>query len=257
MSDNDSDFDHPPGLPPVTWEDVSAQPDPDVLAPAPWAWWEAFAVFGLTFFTSALLAVVVAAAFRNDLEKAMGVIAFEVTLGFWAIMWVRLRHRLPVRALGVRFDRLQGDLGFGLAAGAVGWGLATLVVGNLFLRLVDALSKTKVTEPDQLDYTNPSALVLGITAIGVIIIAPISEELFFRGFVFRGFRRGAGLAIAAAGSGVLFTLAHLPFWLIFPSIFTLGVVLAWTFERRSSLIPCIVAHMLFNLAGFIFYLQSL
>jgi len=114
-----------------------------------------------------------------------------------------------------------------------------------------------VTEPDQLNYSDPSGLVLTITAIGVIVIAPIAEEIFFRGFVFRGFRRDVGFVIAAVASSILFMFAHLPFWIIFPSIFTLGLFLSRALEKRASLIPCIVAHALFNSAGFAAYMITL
>ncbi|HEX9694790.1 MAG TPA: CPBP family intramembrane glutamic endopeptidase [Actinomycetota bacterium] len=254
----------PPDLPgaPPSWIGGEPPPLPQIaeqhpLPGVPWRWWEAFAVFALTLVTSGLLAVGVAAVFGGDLQKAMAVVVFEVTLGAWAILWLKVRFGAGPSALGFRSDQIRRDIGFGLGIGLLGWVVSTLVVGNIVVRVVERLSRGPVTEPDQLDYANPSALVLTITAIGVIVIAPIAEEIFFRGFVFRGFRRDVGFVVAAVASGALFMMAHLPFWIIFPSIFTLGLFLAWALERRASLIPCIVAHALFNSAGFAAYMLTL
>ncbi|HVL90742.1 MAG TPA: type II CAAX endopeptidase family protein, partial [Actinomycetota bacterium] len=244
--------DGPPPLP-----DGATESEPAALPPVPWHWLESFAVFMLTFVTAGLLAVVVAAAFSGDLEKAMAVVVFEVALAGWALLWPKIRFGLGPRALGLRRDQMGGDIRYGLGIGVVGWVVSTLVVGNVVVRLVERITDGPVTEPDQLNYSDPSGLVLTITAIGVIVIAPIAEEIFFRGFVFRGFRRDVGFVIAAVASSILFMFAHLPFWIIFPSIFTLGLFLSRALEKRASLIPCIVAHALFNSAGFAAYMITL
>ncbi len=214
-------------------------------------------VFIFTLVTSGILAAVIASTIKGDLGKALAVVSFEAALAFWSVTWVKIRFGLGFRILGFRGDQLGRDLGQGLIWGALGWLLATLVVGNVMVRIVDALSSKPVDSPDQLDLSDPNAVVLAITAIGVVIIAPLAEEMFFRGFVFQAFRRRLPLAVAGIASGALFMLAHAPFWIIFPSIFTLGLVLAWLFERRGSIVPCIVAHALFNLVGFVAYLTTL
>jgi membrane protease YdiL (CAAX protease family) len=38
---------------------------------------------------------------------------------------------------------------------------------------------------------------------------------------------------------------------IMPSIFALGVILAYVFEKRGSVVATIAAHMAYNLIGFI------
>lgn len=250
----------PPELPPPTdaaGEAEAPQEPAPRPEPVPWRWWEAFGVFFANLVTAYIVGGIVAGAFRGDLGKSLSVIAFEITLGFWSIFWIRLRHNEPPRRLGLVFDRLRQDIGQGLVWGILGWAFATLVIGNIVVRLVDALSRKPVEPPDQLALENPSALVLTITGIGVILLAPIAEELFFRGFVYQALRRRFAVALAATVSGLLFMLAHAPYWIIFPSIGALGIVLAVLFERRASLVPPIVAHMLFNAIGFAAYMASL
>ena len=62
MTGIESGGSHPPELPPMTWGDPpSAAAGPGALPPVPWGWWEPFIVFVLTFFTSGLLSVAIAA----------------------------------------------------------------------------------------------------------------------------------------------------------------------------------------------------
>ena len=51
-----------------------------------------------------------------------------------------------------------------------------------------------------------------LIAWGVLIcvLAPVVEELFFRGFMFTVFARGSGVAWAALLVGVVFGLGHAP-----------------------------------------------
>lgn len=241
----------PPPLP-----DEGALSEQQTMPAVPFRLWEPLAVFLFAFMTQALVLVAVAAVTKGDAEKAATVVAFEAVLAGWTILWARVAHQRGVEVLGVRRENVRSDISFGLGAGALAWLASTLIVGNIVVRIVDAVSKKEIESPDQLDYSSPGALILAVTAFGVIVVAPIAEELFFRGFVFGAFRRRLRFVPAAVFSSALFMIAHVPFWLIFPSIFTLGVFLAWMYQKRGTLIPCIVAHALFNAIGFAAYLAS-
>jgi hypothetical protein len=78
-----------------------------------------------------------------------------------------------------------------------------------------------------------------------VIFAPLFEELFFRGFVFRGLRTSWGWWPAALGSAAVFGAAHLQLTVFVP-IFALGVALAWVYERTGSLWTSIAMHAVFN-----------
>jgi hypothetical protein len=87
-----------------------------------------------------------------------------------------------------------------------------------------------------------------MTTIG----APIVEEWFFRGVLFRALdaglsevmRRG-GTVVAALVSACLFGLAHgEP--LQFAGLALLGVILAIVLKRTQRLVPCIITHASFN-----------
>ncbi len=92
--------------------------------------------------------------------------------------------------------------------------------------------------------------------IGAAVLAPIGEEVLFRGYLFGSLRRLAGdsrtgITIAYGVSALVFALSHSLsategiVGLLVPS-FLIGLVFAWGFDRSGSLIPAIVAHAINN-----------
>jgi membrane protease YdiL (CAAX protease family) len=90
-----------------------------------------------------------------------------------------------------------------------------------------------------------STALLVTGAFAVIVVAPIAEELLFRGFLFRVLRMRMGFWAAALIDGVLFGLVHGSL-VIVPVLAFLGVALCWVYERTGSLFPCIAIHVLNN-----------
>jgi membrane protease YdiL (CAAX protease family) len=92
-----------------------------------------------------------------------------------------------------------------------------------------------------------------LLAIGACVVAPVYEEMLFRGHiqtiavrVMRGFAGGGGAARWAAviGTSILFALVH-PFWMA-PLIFVLALCLGYAYERTGNLWVPILMHALFN-----------
>lgn len=87
-----------------------------------------------------------------------------------------------------------------------------------------------------------------LLCLGIIFFGPLIEELFFRGFLFEGFRnsklgnRGAALLTAAAWAGL-----HLQYdFYGVATIFVGGLILAWFRLKTGSLLSCILCHFLMN-----------
>ena len=81
-----------------------------------------------------------------------------------------------------------------------------------------------------------------------IVLAPLVEEMFFRGFVFQGFRQRYGWIGAMLLSSVIFAAAHLDVASLIPT-FILGCVLAYIYHRSNSLWPGFMLHFLVNAFG--------
>jgi membrane protease YdiL (CAAX protease family) len=97
-----------------------------------------------------------------------------------------------------------------------------------------------------------------LAALGVmsVLVAPLLEEWFFRGALYRALRQALGdrtrfasTTLAVVISAVLFALAHgEP--LQFAGLAFLGVVLAVLVERTRRLVPSVVTHASFNAVAF-------
>ena len=96
-------------------------------------------------------------------------------------------------------------------------------------------------------FDNPAIVVLvGVLAV---LVAPIAEETFFRGFLFAGLRVRWGTFWAALASGLLFAALHFNLGSIVP--FTvIGMLLAWAYVFSGSLWTAIGAHFVFNSVSF-------
>lgn len=81
--------------------------------------------------------------------------------------------------------------------------------------------------------------------VKVAIVAPIVEELIFRGLILSGFRRNYNGFVAVFMSALLFALFHLNPWQ-FPATFVLGLLLGWLTIRTNSIILAILGHSINN-----------
>ncbi|MDP1580798.1 MAG: CPBP family intramembrane metalloprotease [Candidatus Didemnitutus sp.] len=90
-----------------------------------------------------------------------------------------------------------------------------------------------------------SPLVLAAMLIVACVIAPLNEELLFRGVIFRFCRQRFGRGIALVVSGVLFGALHGNLAGFVP-LAVFGAALAIAYEQSGDLRVSIVAHALFN-----------
>ena len=98
-----------------------------------------------------------------------------------------------------------------------------------------------------------------VRLIGLVLLGPLIEELFWRSFLIRwlidpDFRRvpiGRVTLISAAVTSVLFAVAH-PEWL--PALLT-GLFWAWLLHQTRSLAACLISHAVANLALGIYVIQ--
>lgn len=87
-----------------------------------------------------------------------------------------------------------------------------------------------------------------LTLLGIAILVPIGEELFFRGLLHGLLTKfvGGGFWVRALLSSAVFGAAHFDSLGVVASSFVLGLVCAALYERTRSIIPSILAHMATN-----------
>jgi membrane protease YdiL (CAAX protease family) len=145
----------------------------------------------------------------------------------------------PLALLGLRPFRLKA---IWIMLGTL---LAYYIVAGLFASLV--LKPDQEDIGGELGVGNPSIVVAVLAVLSIVLLAPVAEELFFRGFLFAGLRTRWSLWPAAIASGLIFGLVHANTGIttVVP-LAALGFALCWLYDRTGSLWPCVIAHMINN-----------
>ncbi len=173
------------------------------------------------------------------------------------LLWLRWRARDWPRRIGITFGRdgLRDAL-IGAMSGLVLYGVVAFAIGVPLLALFRLVLGDQVTPPEQIpQHLSVNAKVL--TVFLALVLAPVTEELFYRGILYRGVRDRHGVALGMLVSSVLFGASHVlqaP-WrdvLFFQTlmVFT-GLGFAMIYERRGNLVADVAAHMAFNVVGIV------
>jgi membrane protease YdiL (CAAX protease family) len=90
--------------------------------------------------------------------------------------------------------------------------------------------------------------------MATVVFAPLFEEVFFRGFLFEGFRYSKlGPAGAIFVTSIVWAGFHMQYGLFqIASIFVLGIILGVVRYRTNSLWPPLAMHVFNNLLAMVF-----
>jgi membrane protease YdiL (CAAX protease family) len=103
-------------------------------------------------------------------------------------------------------------------------------------------------------FKSMDAKTFGLYYFFGVTIAPILEETLFRGVLYVPLLRKTGRPIALILTSIIWTEQH--FYLL-PGIgiFIEGIILAWLYDRRGSLIDPVIFHIFINSWLIIYYLS--
>jgi len=175
-----------------------------------------------------------------------GMLVGEASMPVSAWLFGALKYRCGWRALGFRSFRAFD--GITLAAIVV---LVGLLVGFLYDVLFSHLG---LDSPSSLPAgLAETGLGLGIVFVLAVVVAPVAEETFFRGFILPGIGKRLGNVWGVVLSALLFSVAHMQPGALLP-IFILGLLLGWLYLRTRSIWPCILTHFAYNSIAILFML---
>lgn len=223
------------------------QRDPRALWKLPWGAGEAVLVLFAGLIAGGLFAPLLVLPFDSDLNSKPALLVaqflFALAMFVFALLvasrWKRAGLRGALGLLGFRKARPRQ------------FGIALLVLcGYYALALLFAAFVLTPEQDDiagELGLRDGNAAIVVLAVLTIAVVAPVAEEVFFRGMLFAGLRTRFSLWPAAILSGLAFGIPHVTSGAtaaIPLSIF--GFALAWVYNRTGSIWPCILIHVLNN-----------
>jgi membrane protease YdiL (CAAX protease family) len=246
-------FGHPPELPddPQWPIDPADAPPPAGNQAARWPMWTAFVAVITALVVGNILGGIVIGiaaaatdANTDDLPVAWSMIAngvFQLALLGTAYFFARTYGGVSAERFGWRTARFWPTLG---------WAVLALLAYYIFQAIwISALNLQNETDQitDKLK-DDPTTATVALIAVFAVVIAPIVEETFFRGYVFTALRTSLPTGWAALITGLIFGAVHgfgSPIGFL-PPLAVLGIVLCLVYWKTGSLLPCIALHLTNN-----------
>lgn len=133
----------------------------------------------------------------------------------------------------------------------IGFFPAGILLQNLSLQMLERLG-IETSAQQAVQALRSAGQGMGLLAFVVITVAvaPVGEELLFRGVLYPAIKRAGYPKLALWGTSILFAAIHfnLP---IFLPLLLLSLVLVWTYEHTDNLLAPVTAHALFNAANLV------
>ena len=168
---------------------------------------------------------------------ALSTLVITLLIDSWFVfaVWLFSLRRSGLGWRGWGFRRLRPAMAWAVPVSLFG----LYVVESLWAWLINPKEQTVV---EQFPRSTAGLVLLALTAC---VVAPVYEEIVFRGFLFQGLASSWGGVWGGVASATLFGLSHLQLDIFVP-LFALGAALVWIFSYTRTLWACIALHALFN-----------
>jgi hypothetical protein len=148
--------------------------------------------------------------------------------GYLALKWPRLKHLLI--------------------------GLVAVVAAALVADLISILVGHEVTSSFMNDifFAAKDPVTMTLLAVSVVVLAPLQEEIAFRGFFFPGVAKNLGPWPAIIILSALWAVMHVQYdWFFVGQIFAMGVLIGWLRWWSGSTTLTIILHAAVNAAAIV------
>ncbi|MCD6540186.1 MAG: CPBP family intramembrane metalloprotease, partial [Candidatus Omnitrophica bacterium] len=131
-------------------------------------------------------------------------------------------------------------------------GILPLLLFSIFLAFF--ISKILNIKPEPMPVViftlkEKNSLFLSILALEAIFLAPVVEELFFRGLLFKLLRKKFSFILSSLLTGSIFSLLHNNSFSFLP-VLILSIGLAYLYERKKNLLAPVFLHSFHNFISF-------
>lgn len=170
--------------------------------------------------------------------------AFLVGMVVSLVAW-RVR---PVQWLGLRWKQWYLALFIGPSAVILMWLMLGLLNWCGYIAWMESLiGESSVQDAVKMLRESGDAMIVGLMAFSAVLLAPVAEEIIFRGYLYPVAKKFSNVRIGMLFSALVFAVGHGNAPLLLP-LFLLGMILAAAYEWTGSLWASISVHLCFNAA---------
>lgn len=236
-------------------------PPPPPVGKVPVWFFRPLDLIGMAVITGLFFALVVsnsdapaAAEPKLSVEGLVASIVMQFVLAGIATAFVIQRVR-PVEWLGLRWRGWKWVFFIAPLAVLGMWILFASIMAFGFMDWIESFGVDAVQDTVKIFQSSNDPSVLALMTIAAVFIAPICEEIVFRGYLYGAAKRFAGPWVAGLCSSLVFAAAHGGLAGLLP-LFLFAVVLVILYEKTGSLWAPIATHFCFNSATVIIQLAS-
>ena len=175
-------------------------------------------------------------------------ILLKVMLASFFVYWLLVRRVNLLETFGLTRLNLQATFVWGGVVGILAVPLVMAVGGLAKERLTYFLGEVPAQPVVEAFINSNDPAFKIITIVGVVVVTPVFEELFYRGYLYGVTKKYSDRFFATLFSCLIFTVAHAGVITLLP-IVTLAIFLVLAYELSGSLWVPILIHMLFNLVN--------
>ena len=165
----------------------------------------------------------------------------------FVIYFVRFKYNESLKKIGLNASQMFRDIFLGFSAYCIVLPLLVIIISAVgyLVKVIQyeppphPLVDIFVVEDQRNQYVIYLSIILACT------IGPVIEEIFFRGFCYTTLKKHVGVTASMVLTSAFFAFVHYSPFAFIP-IFVLGLVLAYLYEKRGSLIPSITLHIVHN-----------
>lgn len=177
-----------------------------------------------------------------------------------ALLFQNIAFLIPMLLIGSHNKKLSWhDFGFRKVSfkklvGYTFLGYISYFFINLLIQIAQILSKFEIPgfgiQENRLEMFGTGTFNQAMSFIAIVILAPVLEEVFFRGFLFQTLKAHTKPWLAIILGGFIFAALHIELQVILP-LWLLGIILCYIFHKTNSIYTSITFHILNNLIAFL------
>ena len=189
---------------------------------------------------------------NGDIYASFGLVLVSSLAALAFVRYYLRKYQLSWTAVGWRRVSLWRAIGMFLMV----FGVFILAVAAVFTLLSLVFHGFNASQPQTNEFTGAAGKAHhNIALLALVIIPPIIEETYFRGFLFPALSRRLGLIGGAIVTSLFFGLAHLQAN-VSVYTFVLSLVLCYLYVKLKSIVPGIALHMLNNYLAYLALVHS-